>query len=358
MIEPLVTGSVAPIVERFDAVLFDLDGVLYVGAQAVPGAAEAVAAVRRAGCRVGFVTNNASRPPAAVARHLRTLGIEADSTDVVTSAQAAARLVCELVPPGSPVLVVGGDGLNQALEERGLVPVRSLDDHPLAVVQGFAPEVGWRMLTEGTAAVRSGIPWVATNLDVTVPSGRGLAPGNGALVDVIATATGRRPVAVAGKPQIPLHLETVDRLGATSPVVVGDRLDTDIEGANRAGTPSLLVLTGVTTPRELLAATREQRPTWVAEDLASGLLEPHDPVMRVGSRRWVCGSAEAVRIDDRIELSERGSRVEALRVACAAVWDGPAGWHLVDPSLRLGSSPSTNVEQADTGTGSDPGSSA
>ena len=351
MIEPVVTGVDAPLVSLVDAVLFDLDGILYVGTEAVPGAAEAVAAVRHAGRRVGFVTNNASRTPEAVARHLCALGIAAESTDVVTSAQAAARLVAALVSPGSPVLVIGGEGLRRAIEERGLVPVTSVDDHPVAVVQGFAPDVGWRALTEGAVAVRSGIPWVATNLDVTVPSDRGLAPGNGTLVDVIAAATGRRPLGVAGKPHTPLHEETVARLCAVNPLVVGDRLDTDIEGANRAGVPSLLVLTGVTTTHDLLSAAPDQRPTWVAADLASGLLEPHPPVVKDDGQRWVCGAAGAVRVGDDIELADAGTLVEALRVACAAAWGGSTRWRLHDPGLRLGPLPPAIVCQRDSGTG-------
>ena len=209
--------------------------------------------------RVAFVTNNAARTPEAVAAHLRDLGVAAEPDDVVTSAQAAATLVAERVPAGAPVLVVGGDGLRAALTERGLRPVASADDEPAAVVQGFAPDVGWTLLTEGVVAVRRGLPWVASNLDRTIPTARGLAPGNGALVGVIAAVTGATPV-VAGKPELALHEEAVRRTGAQRPLVVGDRLDTDIEGANRAGADSLLVLTGVTSPGELVCAAGATAP--------------------------------------------------------------------------------------------------
>lgn len=317
---PLVPGSAEPPITRHDAVLFDLDGVLYAGSRAVPGAPEVVAAVREAGLRVAFVTNNAARTPAVVAEHLSSLGVLAAPGDVVTSAQAAAKLLAERVPPGSPVLLVGGEGLVVALLECGLRPVASARDAPVAVVQGFSPDVGWRLLAEGTYAVRSGIPWVASNLDLTVPTDRGLAPGNGTLVGVVAQATGLQPI-VAGKPQVKLITEAIARTGAGSPLAVGDRLDTDIVGANRAGVPSLLVLTGVTTPADLLLAAPDARPTFVAADLRTGLLEPHPPVHRESRAAWRCGGWRCTLVDGRIELIGEGSLEDAVRAVCVGVWD-------------------------------------
>lgn len=317
--KPLVDGSREPLVKRYDVALFDLFGVLYVGTDAVAGAPEAVAAVRRAGMRVAFVTNNASRTPEMVATHLSGLGIAAQAHDVVTSAQAAATLVANAVPPGSAVLVVGGEGLQAALVECGLRPVWSAADDPVAVVQGFSPDVGWRLLTEATFAVRAGLPWVASNLDTTVPTSRGLAPGNGALVNVIVQATGRYPV-TAGKPETPLHLEAVRRTAARAAVVVGDRLDTDIEGANRAGGSSLLVLTGVTSPLDLVLAEPLSRPTYVAEDLSTGLLRPHPPVRRRPGNRWRCGGWECAVTRGRIEMTGAGSWLDGLRAVSVACW--------------------------------------
>ena len=316
---PLRDGSVQPLSDIYDSALFDLDGVLYIGGAAVPGAPEAVAAARAAGMRVAFVTNNASRTPATVAEHLTSLGMTATPEDVVTSAQAAARLVADLVAPGSAVLVVGGEGLDVALAERGLRPVRRAADHPQAVVQGFAPDVGWRLLAEGTYAVRAGLPWIASNLDVTVPTADGLAPGNGALVEVIAAATGTRPVA-AGKPEAPLHREAVQRLGATNPLVVGDRLDTDIEGANRSGAASLLVLTGVTTPVDLVLAARAHRPTYVCADLWSGLRGAHPPVRRHPDGGWTCGGWVCSVTPAGIALVGSGEPLDGLRAVCVASW--------------------------------------
>ncbi|MDQ1642010.1 MAG: glycerol-phosphatase [Actinomycetota bacterium] len=316
-------GSEQPLSLGYDAAFVDLDGVVYVGEHAVPGAAAALEAARSAGMRVAFVTNNASRPPAAVAAHLSSLGVDAATADVVTSAQAAAAMVLEMVGAAAAVLVVGGEGLEVALVECGLRPVRSADDEPAAVVQGFAPEVGWRQLAEGTFAVRRGVPWVASNVDRTLPTARGMAPGNGTLVGVIATATGRQPV-VAGKPELPLHRQAVQRTGAKHPLVVGDRLDTDIEGAHRAGTDSLLVLTGVTQPVQLLGAPDHQRPTYLGEDLEDGLLRPHPRVLQVDGGH-ACEGWLASRQGEHWRVSGSGRPVDGLRALCALVWDSTVG---------------------------------
>ena len=316
---PLAVGSDQPPIDRHDAVLFDLDGVLYVGPHAVPGVPEVVAEVRARGVAVAYVTNNAARTPQTVAAHLSDLGIPATAGDVVTSAQAVAAMVAAELPPGSAVLVVGGEGLRVALEQRGLTPVDTAERGPAAVVQGFSPDVGWRLLAEGTYAVHAGAAWYASNLDSTVPTDRGIAPGNGALVEVIASATGARPV-VAGKPETPLHVETVRRVGSRDPLVVGDRLDTDIEGANRVGAASLLVLTGVSTARDLVLAAETARPTYVAADLRAGLLSAHPPVTPTESGGQRCGGWTCTPTGSSVDLHGDGDRVDALRALCVAVW--------------------------------------
>jgi glycerol-1-phosphatase len=313
----LAVGSAQPLADRFDTALLDLDGVIYVGPDAVDGVPEALAAARRRGMRAAFVTNNASRTPESVAAHLTELGVPAISTDVVTSAQAAATLVLERVGAGARVLVVGGEGLRAALRERGMVPVTSADDDPKAVVQGYAPDVDWRQLAEGTFAVRRGVPWVAANLDATVPTPRGIAPGNGALVGVIQATTGVTPVA-AGKPEIALHQESVRRTGARRPLVVGDRLDTDIEGAIRARVPSLLVLTGVSTPVAVVCAEPHRRPSYLAAELGSGLLVAH-PGVTAAEGGWTCGGRTVTRSG---QIVGDGSDIDALRAACVAAWSG------------------------------------
>jgi HAD superfamily hydrolase (TIGR01450 family) len=310
-------GSRDPLDTVYDVALLDLDGTVYLGGAAIPGAAEALCKADAAGMRLAYVTNNAFRTPAAIAELLSSFGIPAAKEDVVTSAQAAARLLAERLPAGAPVLVVGGSGLRLALRERGLRPVSTAADQPRAVVQGYAPDISYSMLAEGGLAVAAGALFVASNGDLTLPSRRGRQPGNGSLIQVIATATGVQPL-VAGKPEPPLHRESVLRTGARHPLVVGDRLDTDIEGARRVGADSLLVLTGVTGPADAVLAPPSQRPTYLAEDLA-GLLEPHPDVTKEDAA-FGCGGWTARMDGDRLELTGDGERIDGLRAVCAAAW--------------------------------------
>jgi HAD superfamily hydrolase (TIGR01450 family) len=319
-----LAGSDVPPTGRYDVALLDLDGVVYVGAAGVPGAAEALDRARAAGMRLAFVTNNALRTPDAVAAHLNELGVTAAAGEVVTSAQAASRLLAERLPAGAAVLVVGGEGLRTEVAARGLRVVDSADDEPAAVVQGYNPDIGWRQLAEATIAVRRGALFLATNLDLTIPSARGPVLGNGAMVTAVRVATGVEPLA-AGKPDPTMHRETVLRTGARNPIVVGDRLDTDIEGASRVGCASLLVLTGVTSPAMLLAASPEHRPDYVSAGL-DGLLVPHPaPVAADGG--WTCGGwAAGSAGPGALVLTGAGDDLDALRALCAAAWsaDGPA----------------------------------
>ncbi|GAA0442979.1 haloacid dehalogenase [Acrocarpospora corrugata] len=307
------------LIDRYDTLLLDLDGVVYLGRNAVPGAPEALRAARAGSVRLAYVTNNASRTPAAIAEHLTHLGVPADPADVVTSAQAAARLIAEHVPPGSRVLVVGGTGLRGSLRAFGLRPVSTALDAPAAVVQGIWDGISYGLLAEGVLAVRQGAWFVAANADTTMPTGRGELPGNGSMTQVIATATGVRPV-VAGKPEPPLHRESMIRTNAESPLIVGDRLDTDIEGATRAGVDSLLVLTGVSTPLDLLTAVPAHRPTHISAGL-SGLHEAAAEIRAEGDG-FSCGSWSATWSGGRLQLSGSGDPMDALRAACAATWAG------------------------------------
>ena len=310
-------GSDEPLDTAYDVGLLDLDGVVYLGGTAIPGAAEALRKADAAGMRLAYVTNNAFRTPAAIAALLRSFGVRATQEDVVTSAQAAARLLAEHLPAGAPVLVIGGSGLRMALRERALRPVSTAIDKPAAVVQGYAPDISYSMLAEGSLAVAAGALFVASNGDLTLPSRRGRQPGNGSLTQVITTSTGKKPL-VAGKPEPPLHNESVLRTGARHPLVVGDRLDTDIEAAHRVGADSLLVLTGVTGPAEAVLAPPSQRPTYLAEDLA-GLLEPH-PGITEKDGAFSCGGWTACLDGDRLELTGDGQRIDGLRALCAAGW--------------------------------------
>jgi HAD superfamily hydrolase (TIGR01450 family) len=365
-------GSRQPLSREYDVALLDLDGVVYVGPDAVPGAAAALSAAREDGMRLAFVTNNAARPPHTVADHLNELGIAAKAAEIVTSAQAAARHLADRLPGGANVLVVGTTGLEDALRERGLVPVATADQQVHAVVQGYSPDMNWRLLAEGAIAINRGVPWIATNADPTVPSPRGPLPGNGSLVAALRHATRREPT-VTGKPDPTMHRESVLRSGAKTPIVVGDRLDTDIEGANAVGCASLLVFTGVTDVADLLAATPAQRPTYVAADL-SGLLERHrapaveDDAARCGS--WTArvesgglhlsrdggpspdgpGAAASngeVGIRDRLDADA----MDAVRALCAALWSTDAGGGTVPAVRGVGGPEAAVLERLGLGDG-------
>jgi HAD superfamily hydrolase (TIGR01450 family) len=311
-------GSEQALSEAYDTALLDLDGVVYAGGAAIDYAVDVLAAARAGGMRLAYVTNNALRPPDAVAAHLTELGIPAEASDVVTSAQAVARLIAGQVPEGARVLVIGGEGLRIALRERGLQPVESADDDPVAVVQGYGgPELPWGRLAEACYAIARGVPWFASNTDLTIPSARGIAPGNGAAVEVVRIATGAEPQ-VAGKPLPPMHRETILRTGARRPLVVGDRLDTDIEGAFNGEVDSLLVLTGVTDAAQLLAAPPQHRPTYVDADLR-GLLTGQPAITRNGDG-FRCGGWTATAGAAQLELTGDGAALDGLRALCAAAW--------------------------------------
>ncbi|WP_432132781.1 HAD hydrolase-like protein [Streptomyces tendae] len=312
-------GSGPHLSEAYDTALLDLDGVVYAGGNAIAHAVDSLAAARDGGMRLAYVTNNALRTPDAVAAHLTELGIPTGAEDVITSAQAVARLIAEQLPSGARVLVIGGEGLRVALRERGLEPVESAEDDPAAVVQGFGgPELPWGRFAEACYAIARGVPWYASNTDLTIPGARGIAPGNGAAVEVVRIATGAEPQ-VAGKPLPPMHRETILRTGARRPLVVGDRLDTDIEGAFNGEVDSLLVLTGVTDGAQLLAAPPRHRPTYVDADLR-GLLTGQPEVTGDAAGGFRCGGWTATAGGERLELDGEGAALDGLRALCAAAW--------------------------------------
>ncbi|MDR2254542.1 MAG: HAD-IIA family hydrolase [Arthrobacter sp.] len=259
-----------------DALLCDLDGVIYAGPDAIPGAVEAIAAVQAAGIAVGFVTNNASRPVEAVAEHLRSLGINTDAEHVFGSARAGARLAAaDALSRGiarPTAMVVGADTLRHEVAAAGfdLVAVGA-QAHPDYVIQGFDPGLGWSDLAAAAFAIQRGARWVASNTDATIPRAEGVAPGNGSLVDAVRRAVDVEPL-VAGKPEPALMLLAAEALGATRPMMVGDRLDTDVAGGNAAGFTSALVLTGVHTADDAADAPDAQRPDVIVAGLGDLLL--------------------------------------------------------------------------------------
>jgi HAD superfamily hydrolase (TIGR01450 family) len=309
------------LLSRHDVLLADLDGTLYRGPSVVPGAVEAVRGAAERGVRTVYVTNNASRSPSSVAEHLAELGFAARSEDVVASSQAAAALLADQLPAGARVLVVGAEALAAEVTGRGLRVVAAADEAD-AVVQGHSPDTGWRQLAEATVAVRAGALWVACNLDPTLPTERGPLPGNGAMVGVVRLSTGREPQ-VAGKPGPALLQEAARRTGAQRPLMIGDRLDTDIEGGRAAGMATLLVLTGISDGTELLAAPPRLRPDYVAADLDGLTARPED--LEFGPRPgWT------VHVPERGTLVLAGAgagadEVDALRALCAAHWESGGG---------------------------------
>jgi HAD superfamily hydrolase (TIGR01450 family) len=307
--------------EGYDAVLLDLDGTVVRGAEVVPEAPAVVDELRQAGRAVLFMTNNASRGLDEVAEHLTALGIPAVPDDVITSGQAAVSMLAAELPPGAVVLVVGSEALVTAVRSAGLRPVAVASERPAAVVQGHSTDTGWSQLAEACLAIRGGAMWIACNMDRTLPTERGLLPGNGAMVAALQTATEREPI-VAGKPARPLLDTAVDRTGAQRPLVVGDRLDTDIAGARAAGLDSLLVLSGVADAVALLAAPPEQRPIHVGADLRAlrGSLDKTRIRAQPGWRVDSAGCSLLLHRD-----GDGGDPLDALRALCAAWWAEHAG---------------------------------
>jgi glycerol-1-phosphatase len=306
-----------PLSTDYDVAMLDLDGVVYIGSAAVEGAAGHLAAAAEAGMSLAYVTNNAARPPRTVAEHLVELGVPASADDVVTSAQAAARLVADAVPAGAAVFVIGGLGLFDALEELNLKPVQRIEDEPVAVVSGYHPDLRWKTVIDGAILVRRGVPWFASNTDLSVPTPHGPGPGNGGLVSAVSRFAEVEPV-VAGKPEPPLFHETQRRVGGERPLVVGDRLDTDIAGAVRAGYDSLLVMTGVTGLAELVAAEPGARPTYLSSTLA-GLGAAHQ-APRQGEGGWSLAGWQASVAGAALHVEGDGEIDDWLRVVAAAAW--------------------------------------
>jgi len=305
------------LISSFDAVLSDLDGVVYAGPHAIPGAVEALQRLASVGVGLGYVTNNASRTPAQVAAHLRELGAPAEDHQVVSSSQAAGELLASMLPAGAHVLITGSAALAHEIELAGLKPVHNAAEAPVAVVQGFNPEIGWKDLAEASYVVAGGAQWFATNTDMSIPQARGMAPGNGTLVAAVAAATGKTPL-VAGKPEAPLFHSAAKRLKAERPLVVGDRLDTDILGGNRAGFATAAVLTGVDTTLTILAARAEERPDYLLADL-EGLYAPY-PVVAGEAGTFRCGAASAVVENGTVTVTGGKDDLDSWRAACAAWW--------------------------------------
>ncbi len=320
----------------FDAVLADLDGVVYAGPAAIPGAIDALNGLAEQGVSLAYVTNNASRTPAQVAEHLRELGAPAADDQVVSSAQAGAALLADKFPAGTKVLVTGSTALAQEVEALGMIVVKGAEDGPEVVIQGFEPTVGWADLAEATYAINAGATWIATNTDMTIPRDRGIAPGNGTLVAAVRAAVGHDPL-VAGKPEAPLFHTAAQRLCAGKPLVVGDRLDTDILGGNNAGMATVLVLTGVDSGETALRARSAERPRFIIGTLGD-LYLPY-PDVTVDGARATCGAAAATVLtsdagERTLQITGTPTDTDAWRAACAAWWGAvPSAEQTTNPAI-------------------------
>jgi HAD superfamily hydrolase (TIGR01450 family) len=324
---------VAKVFNQFETVLFDLDGVIYEGENAIVDSVDSIASIRNSGIKVGYITNNSSRKPETIAQQLRGFGLELSEEEVISSAQAGVELLMTIIPAGSKVLVVGGEGLRSKVIEAGFELVSSSDDAPAAVIQGFAPEVGWKDLAEASYSIQRGAKWVATNQDWTIPREKGLAPGNGTLVSAVHTAVGQLP-AVAGKPERAIFETAMREFKAESAIYVGDRLDTDVVGANKAGLGSGLVMTGVTTRKELLAAKADSRPTYILGTLKDLLSPYREPVKT--KRGYKLGDCEVELLGEKVVVSFGDPKsLDALKAACRTIWSCGTPIHLLDVESAL-----------------------
>ena len=310
-------------IDAYDAVFFDLDGVLYLGPHAVDGAVEGVRALHDRGVRTMYVTNNAARSTQVVAAHLKDLGFDAVDDDVVSSAQAASGLLRRELPAGSKVLVAGTDNLVEQVRLAGMIPVTSFADEPDAVIQGYDPAMSWPRLDQAAIAVQRGARWFATNTDSTRPAEHGLVPGAGAMIAAVRATTDRDPE-VVGKPHRPLMDEAMARSGARRPVFVGDRIDTDIMGAHAVGIDSFMVFTGAHGVRDLCSAPPHGRPSAIGWN-GTSLFEPRRTATMAGAVatcRGVRVSAEATGAAVVGDLADRESQLDAAWALANLVWAG------------------------------------
>ncbi len=305
------------LIDNFDSLLLDLDGVVYRGKNPIAGAIESIQKAKELGKKVGYITNNASRTPEQIAQQLIDFGIDVSPREIIGSAEAAAKLLASKLS-GGKVLVVGGEGLRTEVAKQGFEVVDSASDQPVAVLQGFSPEVGWPQLAEAAFAIQAGAIWIATNQDWTLPLEKGIAPGNGTLVGAVHTAVGILPE-FAGKPFRPIFEAALKQLDINNPLVIGDRLDTDIKGAIGAGLSSACVLTGIAGRRELLGARSDERPNFIIQDLR-GLFEEY-PSAQTGKESCRIGDSEVAIVGDKLLLAAGNpASLDTIRAATNLVW--------------------------------------
>lgn len=376
----MLKSSSVPLSKKYSLGLFDLDGVVYLGANPIEHCSESIARAEENGMHVCYTTNNPSRYPSVIAKQLQSFGLKAGEKDVITSAMVTAAMLNEALPDSARVLVAGKEHLTDELSSAGFDLVSKADEKPDAVVQSWFPEIGWQHLSQVAYAIGNGARYFVTNKDTTIPRESGIAPGNGAMQVPVMLATGRQPEKSAGKPEPQMYNMAREIFSPSDEPVerdlslpVGDRLDTDIEAANRGGYDSLLVLTGVTKPEDVIRAEKVCRPTYISHDLR-GLNVAHKAPKKISdaeiSRENTCGSAlrggnskgagcsEKISSEEKTavwELSdslafvennvlrvfEFGTSVEkvtlldSLRAACSAVWEAADEGKIREEDIKL-----------------------
>lgn len=319
----------ASVASSYDAALLDLDGTIYEGGAAIPNALEGLT---EAALPMVFITNNASRAPQTVADQLNELGYDVHAEDVMTSAQAAIEMAAEVIEPGSNVFVLGAESFKQLAREAGYTVVDSADDNPAAVFQGLNREMTWKQMSEAALAVSRGAHYLVSNLDTTLPSERGFLVGNGSVAAAISTTTGVAPLS-AGKPKPPMFIKAAERLGAKSPLAIGDRLDTDIAGGNAAKVDTFMVVTGVSTHMDVVAAPPEHRPTLIGADMTAlnRELDQARPAPQAGfTARYDDAEAGVIVLsggdtEDPRLANPAEAAVAALLTVVDVVWNSEAG---------------------------------
>ncbi|MEY4417687.1 MAG: hypothetical protein RIQ88_125 [Actinomycetota bacterium] len=318
---------------NYDVLLADLDGVVYEGSKPIRDAVASINELQATGVQVGYVTNNSSRKQSTIAEQLREFGLSVQPKDIFSSGKIAVDLLQTKISPGAKVFVVGGEGLRSFVADAGFEIVTSSEDGPSAVIQGFAPDVSWKDLAEAAYSIQRGAIWIATNNDWTLPQERGIAPGNGTLVSAVHTAVGDFPI-FAGKPEPAIFQAAALGMQAKRAFFVGDRLETDILGANQAKLDSAVVLTGIASKKDVLAARAEERPTYVLETLAD-LLQDY-PVIKETKRGFSCGEAQVELLANKVlVVAGQPTSMNAFRAACKVIWNADRHIHFLEVQKEL-----------------------
>ncbi|WEV71795.1 HAD-IIA family hydrolase [Bifidobacterium sp. ESL0790] len=344
----MLKGTRQPLSQAYGLALLDLDGVVYRGKLPVAHAAQSIRDAESAGMVVEYTTNNSSRDQATVADQLKGFDLDVEPHQIITSSIVAARMVAHAFPQGSKVIMSGAPHLREEIERQGLTLVDHVENGPVAAIQGWCPTMTWNALANIAFAVEHGAEYYVTNRDLTIPRELGIAPGSGSMVEAVITATGVQPVGSAGKPESAMYDEAralaaedgEQMVAKERCLAIGDRLDTDVEAGNRGGYDSLVVLTGVATPHQIILAPRHQRPTFVAVDLRD-LASPMPEPQQVSENEWTCGDATA-RLDGKALTVSDATDINALRAACQLMWslaDGDADFDvsaITLPEFKLG----------------------